>query len=108
MGYYIDPMDMSKEEWLAKNGIKMHLAELKGSDLFDTLPVCLVNNGAFTAAAVCFSAEEFKDFSNPKDMRDKQWFIVPIPQLLEVGAIPETFITKIAFATRKEAFVLRL
>jgi len=83
MGIYINPPECSKEEWLIENGIPV----------FDTpsidyregyLPVCLVGNRAFTAAAVCPDEREVDAFSDPSDERPKQWFIVPIEKLTEV------------------------
>ena len=31
----------------------------------------------FDAAGYCYSEEEFKEFSNPDDLRPKRWIIYP-------------------------------
>lgn len=84
MGYYINPRDISKEDWLVING------ELTAGpcEITEThMPVCLVNNGPFNAAAVGYSKNEVDAFNQPTDHRSKLWFKVPIAALKEVGAI---------------------
>jgi len=73
MGYYINPPDCSKEQFLHNHGRPV----LPGAARIthDELPVCLVNNGAFTAAGIAYSAEEIEAFSRP-DGRAKLWFMV--------------------------------
>lgn len=81
MGYYINPEEMSKEEWL----------ELFGEPLDPTdrpcLPqchaVCLVDNGGFTAAGVAYSEDERKAFARP-DGRRKRWYEVQDHYLISV------------------------
>jgi len=83
MGIYIDPPNCSKEDWLLEN------AEPIPSDFnieevpSDYLAVCLVNNGAFTAAAVIDSGGELEAFRRP-DGRPRVWFQVAINKLKEV------------------------
>lgn len=76
MGLYINPEGMTKEDWLDDNNINKSMTpfskELIGEDNF---AVCLVSNGAFTAAAVAFNEREYNDFKEP-DGRPKIWFIV--------------------------------
>ena len=84
MGMYIDPANMSKEDWLAKHGEKTAAP----CDISDThLPVCLVNNGFFTAAAVAYSPSELAVFSDSGDRRRKAWYKVSIADLRAVGAM---------------------
>lgn len=91
MGFYIDPKNGTKEDWLFE-----HALLLAGPPDWATvrqqsrLPVCLVNNGMFTAAGVCFSPDEQDEFARP-DRRPKLWFSVPIKDLYEVGALPQGF-----------------
>lgn len=79
MGCYVNPTDQSKENWLMKNGeMVFDGEELKGFDFSGpTLPVCLVDNGAFTAAGIAYRKEEFEAFNHPNDLRLRFWFIVP-------------------------------
>lgn len=83
MGYYINPVDMSKEAWL----------DLYGERLDDppetsTAPgyhyVCVVDNGPFTAAGICYNDREQEAFSDPGDIRPKQWYSVPDAALCDV------------------------
>ena len=73
MGKYINPSDRSKEQFLTENGRRIDLPEhaVEGE-----LPVCLVNNGPFTAAGIAFNDQEIKAFSDPDDSRPKQWWAV--------------------------------
>lgn len=86
MGSYINPSDCSKEQWLADHGIPVHgnriprIGELEGF-----LPVCLVDNGAFTAAGICFNDRELAAFSQPSDYRPKRWFHVSQELLFTVS-----------------------
>lgn len=79
MGLYINPTDMSKEDWLARNG-KPGYEEFIDPSTGD-ISVCLVENGYFTAAAVAYSKREFDAFSRPSDGRPKLWFRVPVEQV---------------------------
>lgn len=89
MGYYINPKGMSKEQWLEKHGTKVmdtpSLFKLATST--GRVPVILVDNGFFTAAAVAFSEEEYKVFTDPKDSRPRKVYTVPVNDLVEVEAI---------------------
>lgn len=87
MGLYINPPDMTKEEWLVKNAIDTTaLIGVKRSWETvpeGTLPVCVVDNGAFTAAGIAFDEQEYDAF-NCDDGRAKLFVLVPIDKLLEV------------------------
>lgn len=85
MGLYINPRDISKEEWLDENNIN------KSNTVFDSdkigiknLMVCLMDNGLFTAAGVAFDEREVKAFSDPTDRRPKTWFVVKKADLKKV------------------------
>lgn len=74
MGYYINPPDMSKEQFLAQHGRRLDPDEsfdFKG----DSLPVCWVDNGPFTAAGIAYDQREMDAFKHP-DSRTKRWFKV--------------------------------
>ena len=75
MGYYINPKDMSKEEFLIRKG---HILDGAPTvhEADGRTAVCLVNNGPFTAAAIVFSPNELKEFTNPQDRRPKLWYMV--------------------------------
>lgn len=85
MGCYVNPTDRSKEQWLMQNGqpVQRQLVQITA----DALPVCLVDNGMFTAAAVCYSESELNAFSLPNDPRPKFWFMVPRVSLRTVSPL---------------------
>lgn len=87
MGYYINPKDMSKEEWLRKHAI----LQTNGDPgvLFRTIRpdqhmVCMVDNGGFTAAGIAYNQGEYNAFNYPNDERTKTWFVVQDKKLIEV------------------------
>jgi len=92
MGYYINPKDCSKEIWLDNhssdlpnltppNWEKLQKEIDHGNHL---LPVCLVNNGPFTAAGICYNQRELEEFSDPRDYRSKLWYLVSLDNLIDV------------------------
>jgi hypothetical protein len=79
MGYYINPEDPSKENWLTLRGVKITPQEAKDfvfEENPDSLPVCLIDNGAFFAAGIAYDEREKDCFIAP-DGRTKQWYKVP-------------------------------
>ncbi len=88
MGFYIDPKDCSKEEWLLVNAAKgQKFDPMQAPDYKLRSPdchfVCLVDNGSFTAAAIAFNEREFKVFAQLVRRR-KVWMQVPDAKLIEV------------------------
>lgn len=77
MGYYINPPNMSKDDFLASEGTEITTEEAAAFDYSDTdtLPVCLVDNGLFTAAAIAYNKQERDYFLEP-DPRAMRWFLV--------------------------------
>ena len=78
MGFYINPVDgTSKEYFLMMYGdpvdVPLEDFDFAGSD---SLPVCWVDNGMFSAAGICYSKRELAAFTAPGDNRSKQWFLV--------------------------------
>lgn len=82
MGIYINPSDRSKEAFLQEYGVPVELKDIKYGDVRSagSVPVCLMNNGPFTAAGVCYDEAEFEVFATD-DGRDKRWFIIPLAAL---------------------------
>ena len=85
MGYYINPKVGTKEQWLEKYGNEVDTGSL---DDPERVPVCLVDNGLFTAAGICYNHRELNEFSNPNDSRPKRWYLAPKDQLVREGYIP--------------------
>jgi hypothetical protein len=67
VGLYVNPPNMTKEDWLIINGKHIKQPSVHYDD--GKLAVCLMNNGAFTAAGVCISDDELKVFTDPSDKR---------------------------------------
>lgn len=84
MGAYINPPDMTKEQWLAEHGKLLNDAPPRHDVLLGHLPVCLVQNPAFSAAGIAFDERELKAFTAP-DSRTKIWFYVQTEKLHEVS-----------------------
>lgn len=76
MGYYINPETGNKEDWLKDHGQSISTTDLDNFDFTDNLPVCLVNNGAFTAAGIAFDIRELAEFNRPDDIRSRKWYSV--------------------------------
>ena len=76
MRYYIDPLNMSKEEFLESRGTEISAASALAHNFnMESLPVCLVDNGFFTAAGIGYCPEEVEAFARP-DGRTKTWYLV--------------------------------
>lgn len=85
MGFYINPPDNNKEQWLKANGQQVDpeiIEDFWSSKKVRThLPVCWVDNGPFTAAGIAFSPDETKAFMHPCG-RPKRWYLVPREKLV--------------------------
>lgn len=77
MGFYINPQNCSKEDWLKANAVAKYLTPPQKHRDGDNVVVCLVDNGGFTAAGVAYDQTELETFALP-DGRRKEWYMVPI------------------------------
>lgn len=82
MGYYINPPDMTKEEFLAKHGQPLPNPAAFDFQQAAALPICLVDNGWMTAAVICYNARERDVFLHDTSGRPKKWFTVSRELLL--------------------------
>jgi anti-sigma regulatory factor (Ser/Thr protein kinase) len=79
MGYYIQtPENKGKAAQLVALHNAEELAEVMA---FAEIPdgkalVCVVDNGPFEAAALCFSEQEQQEFNTPGDMRSRSWLLM--------------------------------
>ena len=87
MGAYINTVNGTKERWLFENAKPITRQEFKNFDYSDEtqMPVCLVDNGAFRAAGIAYSAKENQAFTHPENCRPKEYFICKTSDLLEVS-----------------------
>lgn len=94
MGYYINPPGESKETFLNNKGVKLIEPPTFDKIASDMLPVCLVDNGLFTAAGIAYSQKELATFADTNDPRPRQWYLVKIKDLLLVSDLREEFIQR--------------
>jgi len=84
MGYYINPAGESKESWLTRNGVRCVGTPAWKNTPEAHLPVCLMDNGPFTAAGIAYDESEFNAFiGDGTNMRPKSWYMVPASLLEE-------------------------
>lgn len=84
MGAYVNPAnDQSKESWLRENATLAGHSQAPRTvnDVPNHLPVCLVDNGLFTAAGIAFDERELAEFSY-YDGRPKEWYWVETEKLM--------------------------
>ena len=104
MGYYINPKGETKEEWLRREGREVPETEplmLKDFVVSDELPVCWVDNGHFTAAAVAYSKGEVRAFQVLGDTRPKIWFMVTKSKLDKSVGLDPKLLEKLVRDTAK-------
>lgn len=89
MGYYINPPTESKESFLQRKGKLLTNKPLSLPENKEEALVCLINNGFFTAAGICYSEKEREEFGR-NDGRPKSWYIVPKSELYLVSDIQES------------------
>lgn len=92
MGYYLDPPDMEKEDWLTTHGEVVINQFAPSDELWKAKPegkeyVVLLDNGPFTAAGFCYCENELREFLNPFDQRFKILYIVPAEALFKLSPI---------------------
>lgn len=84
MGAYINPADLTKEQWLEQNHeIFQSYPPASFDERPGCLPVCLVDNELFTAAGIAYDARELEAFTQPTDRRHKTWFWVNKEKLMD-------------------------
>lgn len=88
MGYYINPKNKTKEQWLTDNAVHQSRKPLEHDSEQDLWPVCWIDNGLFTAVGICFSKRELNEFKRD-DGRAKVWFLVHKDKLAEFIPLSE-------------------
>lgn len=88
MGYYVNPKEMSKPDFLMKYGILITESEARKHKAMESeaMVVVLVDNGLFMAAGVAFSDQERDAFLSP-DGRKKAIFLVGVKHLGEKAGL---------------------
>lgn len=92
MGCYVNPKESSKESWLEANAKKRGVMVFGTEKVpaysefpAGTLPVVLVDNGPFTAAAVAYCEDEYAEFIRLDDSRPRIIFEAKVDDLLKVS-----------------------
>lgn len=90
MGYYVNPPE-PKEAWLAREATRISTPD---SLIPDKVVVCLVSNGAFTAAGIVYSQQELEAFADSSDTRPKVWYSVEVDKMLDIHPEYAQILTK--------------
>ena len=90
MGFYINPPEGTKEDWLLRNGQAMISPDWPPPE--GQVLVCMVDNGPFRAAGICYDKSEWEEFTAP-DSRSKEWYLVPREKILTVCPSVENFLS---------------
>lgn len=88
MGYYIEtkePRGKAQQLIVAYGATEIpepkHFSEVPAGKAL----VCVVANGLFDAAGYCYDASEFRDFTDPDDVRPKRWLLMDEPLVQELS-----------------------
>lgn len=84
---YLDPSGQGKRAWLEEHGTALPVPILEHALKHRELPVCLVSASGVETAPVCRSRAEFDRLCDPRDMRTKRWYHVPVEKLVEAGVL---------------------
>jgi hypothetical protein len=86
MGLYIeDRQGETKEQFLSRNG--RIISDSDAKSLFrdyQELPVCVADNGDWSAAVICYDSREVDRILGGMEDRMHAWFAVPREKLYEV------------------------
>src|SRR3990167_9029165 len=108
MGFYINPREGTKEDWLLRNGQEIVRPDWPPPE--GQVIVCMVDNGPFRAAGICYDMAEFSEFAAPAAtpeeieaarqhfeargmsfqfldsgiQRPRKWYLVPREKILEI------------------------
>lgn len=88
MGYYIETFSPFHKESQILFTVPSARRIARAAEADETeFPVCVVDNGLFEAAGICYDAHEVEAFNDPTDMRPKKW--VAVPRAEAVRLVPE-------------------
>lgn len=87
MGFYLNPSEQTKEDFLQEHGVKIEAPFWPTRD--DVALVCWIDNGPFAAAGVAYSEAEMKEFNDPSDPRFRIWYLVAWEKIWPVVDSPD-------------------
>lgn len=88
MGYYIQGPLKNKGEFLVEQYKARECSQFKALVHIkdpNEIGICVVDNGPFEAAALCYSENEFMSFSDPNDLRPKKWYLMDRAKACELA-----------------------
>jgi hypothetical protein len=89
MGYYIETDKPLNKAQILLDSIPSAREVTRNKLDFDvtgrTVIVCVVNNGPFDAAAICYSLNELRAFNEPTDYRPKRWLVIPRDEVVKLN-----------------------
>ena len=90
MGYYIPGPTVGKGAYLEKEHDALPCSPSLAWVAIEhptMVPVCVVSNGDFEAAAVVYDDAEYAGFTTPGDARPRQWYIMDRKKAYELSGI---------------------
>lgn len=95
MGYYVQtPENLRKAEQLVQlYGANPIEPPKKFDPPKDMMLICVVCNGLFDAAAICFDEAEFEEFSS-LDERARSWLLMDRDKVLELTPCLQVYINR--------------
>lgn len=107
MGHYINPPDKTKEQFLEEHAKSVALPIVNAyeynADHHPTLvPICLIDNGHFTAAGVLMDATERRAFIEDGTGRPRKWYMCPIDVLDKRAGLGEKYPEWLRSSLRKK------
>lgn len=105
MGYYLEPANNvpgkpSKKAYLEKEAKKIPAAAWPDDPSLAL--VCLMFNGAWWAAGVCYSKREMGAFNDPNDGRERTWFHMSKEKCFEAMGPSDANALRKAFSSASE------
>lgn len=83
MGYYIETgSNKGKANWLRSNAKAISFNRSQISS--DLIPVVVVDNGPFEAAAIAFNSKELDEFLDPDGEREVEKLLVPRMEVIRL------------------------
>jgi len=101
MGLYINPTDVSKEQWLEENAELITQEEAHNHDYNDksVAILCHVMNAMFSACAVAYQHSEYEAFTLPHDHRPKRFYKVTADKLTENSGLSLEDLKRVGFVS---------
>tara|TARA_R110000751_G_scaffold215713_7_gene319168 strand:- start:1109 stop:1396 length:288 start_codon:yes stop_codon:yes gene_type:complete len=92
MGLYINPPNMSKENWLTQHATPTSKSQWQDTtSYFDPVLLAHLNNGQFTALGIAYDASEQSRMTHPLDTRPVNYHFAPRTAVLAVAPELDSF-----------------